>query len=104
MGQEIAAAKVARQTDLGKSRGELGVVGGDSHIAGQGQRQAGAGGGAGNHSQSRLGHFVQPATGLHAHAQVGDLLVEGGRRLGTADVAGKSLHIAAGAKGLARAG
>jgi len=41
MVKEIAAAKVAKQADLGERGGELCILRRDTHVAGKGQRQAG---------------------------------------------------------------
>ena len=80
MGQEISAAIVARQADLGECRGDLGGSAGDAEIAGQRNRKAGAGRRAIHLRHHRLRHLVQNARDLHAAAKIGQLGFERQRR------------------------
>ena len=78
MVEEVAAAKVARQANLGERGGELGILRRDTHVAGKCQRQASTRRRAGDHRQRGFGHLVQPAADLHALTQIGHLVIEGG--------------------------
>ena len=102
--EKVAAAKVARQADLGERGGELGILGRDAHVAGQGERQAGTRRWAGDHRERGLGHLVEPTADFHARTYIGHPVVEGhGRRL-AAGTPCKALHVAARAERCPRAG
>ena len=80
LGEEVGAAVIAGQPDLGEGRGDLGGGAGDAQIAGQRDRQAGAGGGAVDLRHHGLRHLVQDARDFHAAAQIGHLGLERQRR------------------------
>ena len=80
MGQEIGAAVIARQADLGERGGDLDRRAGDAEIAGQRDRKPGAGGRAIELRHHRLRHLVQDARDFHAAPQIGHLGFERQRR------------------------
>ena len=107
VGQEIAAAIVARRADFGECRGQLGAVRGDAHVAGECDRQAGTGGGAGDHGERRLGHVVEDTRQIHAVAQTVDARVEAwcfGGFAGVGVACDEAFDVAAGAERPAGAG
>ena len=80
LGQEISAAVIARQSDLGERGRDLAGGAGDAQVAGQRDREPGAGGGAVDLRHHGLRHLVQDARHFHAAAQIGHLGLEGERR------------------------
>ena len=76
LGQEIGAAVIARQSDLGEGGGDLAGSAGDAEVAGQRDREPGAGRGAVELRHHRLRHLVQDARHFHAAAQIGHLGLE----------------------------
>ena len=99
LGQEIGAAVIAGQADLGEGGGDLGGRAGDAEIAGQRDRKPGAGGGAIDLRHHGLRHLVQDARDFHAAAQIGHLGFERQRRPSLRH----RFHVAADAERAARA-
>ena len=74
--QEIGAAVVAREADPRERGRELRILGRDSDVAGQGERQAAARGRPRNRRQRGLRHLVEHAAELGACSQTGNALLE----------------------------
>ncbi|MEZ5729174.1 MAG: hypothetical protein R3E48_14960 [Burkholderiaceae bacterium] len=95
LGQEVARSIVAAQPDLRECDRETRIRDSKPEIAGHRHAQAGAGGGAGNHGNRRLGHFMQQARCIGSVAQARHPLLEAHRGV----AAGRHrFHIATGAE------
>ena len=104
MRQEIASAIVTRRADLREGGCELGVVGRDAHVTGQCDGEASTCGGARDHGQRWLWHFMQHAAEVGARPDAVYPLIE--CRCGSAfGLRGhEALHVAACAEGATGAG
>ena len=104
LGEEIGAAEIAREADLGEGGGDLRAARSDAEVAGERDREAGAGRGARDDGDGDLRHVVQPARDFHAAAQVVGGFFGRAAMVGAALGGGKALHVAARAEGAAGAG
>jgi len=78
LGEEPAAAEVARVADARERRREARRVGSDTEVARERERQARAGRRAPHHRDRRLRHLVEPPRHFHARAEPLCLLLERG--------------------------
>ncbi len=94
LGHEIRPAEIAWQGHLCKRCGDLRAPRSDAEVAGQRNREAGAGRGAGNSRDGDLRHFVEPARDLHPLAQRMSRIFRGPSAIGAAFVPGETLDVA----------
>ena len=73
LGQQVRAAVIARQADLHERGAHDRGLGGDAHVAGQRDRQAGAGRAPGRAAMRRLGHLEQAERGAPLQLALGSM-------------------------------
>ena len=93
--EEVGAAEIAREADLGERRRDLRALGGDAEVAGERDGEAGAGSGTRNGRDGDLRHVVQPARDFHALAQAVGGFFGRAAVVGAAFCRGKPLHVSA---------